>query len=454
MGGKVKIKGVTLEQLKKVTAKVSPHVFAKFQEKDGALDGYFQVLPHSPTYQTKKSDGTSHYGPCYHFYSALVQALKTEPINPFTVWLHKHAVTNYTYNAAWKAKTALAKKGFSCAHGNEVPTPAPSFSGVITAMAEPSAPEPPKVTPGKLAEFAPIVGDAVTGGESSKVSDIKGNTRPVYAVVTSLYVLEECKIAALRIPPRVTPDIPDHLVTRALHAVTWRAKVLREADQFAERLARQFFDFCVMACFGEARYGQSGKYTFDVQGMKGSRSDAYQIALRYDPRDLLPKLIHVFNDYGWGGSIGGKKWGNIAKAAALYFKYRNAPIVFVDHCVDLAHNGGLAFNKGYILSNPSDEASYMAMLDEKRKGSIFDSNKSHPLIPAVYGLLAEGIALGLVRKPKTPFDLKDDKKVPTMKWGTDTIKLYDGVKDIPQAVAVNPNPASEVPSGNETYPNR
>src|SRR3990167_4646165 len=104
---------------------------------------------------------------------------------------------------------------------------------------------------------------------------------------------------------------------------------------------------------------------------------------------MLPVLVWCFNAHQWGGSYGGPKWGKIARAAALYYTLRGAPTVFADHCVDLDHNGGLAFDKGYILKNSADRMGYMKMLDAKRHGSLLGSRLKLEVTEPVYRLTIE-----------------------------------------------------------------
>jgi hypothetical protein len=364
------------------------------------------------------------------------------PGGPFHFVLHKHTLKPGIMNG--KGSTALAKQGLTCAHGLHDPTGASGLTELapgslpigmtpikdadFPSAAKKSIGPKPIAYKGEPLAFPMIDGAPMEPGQTASVSGLKGKMRPVYAITTSLYLLEECKIGAAKIPAVTCSDIPDHLLMRAAHAVQWRNRVTRYAEHYANTLARNFFDYLTIASFGEARYGQGNKYTFGGVNMAAGRSHCYQIALKYDPRDLLPKLVHTFNEYNWGGAYGGKKWGKIAETASLFFApgFRDCPIAFIDHCVDLAHNGGLAFNKGYLIANPDSESAYMAMLTEKRNGSLLDSKLVHPVIPEVADLLATGVGLGIVRRPKASFKVVPDVAVPMLTWGDEHIALYDG----------------------------
>jgi hypothetical protein len=443
------VKGITLTPLFAASKAVEPHVYAKFKTlSDGRLSGYFTAKYAGAQYRaTVKATGKLHsWAPCACFYGALRTELNKAGVTGWEMTLHKHKLTSG--NSKHKATVALEKQGLVCQHSDVPLVPTPDKP--VVKAPKPAA----SVTPsGKLLEFPMLAGEPLEPGDGPvSVVSLKSKARPVYAATTSLYILEECKIAALRVPSAITSEIPDHLLMRAAHAVQWRNRVVRYAEHYANTLARNFFDFLTMACYGEARYRQGSSFTFDDPSLKQGRSSAYQSALRFDPRDLLPKLVYVFNHYAWGGSYGGKKWGKIAETASLYFRpeFRTVPVAFVDHCVDLAHNGGLAFNKGYIIANPSSESSYMTMLDEKRNGSLLDSQHPHPITPDVAELLATGVSLGLVRRPRATFKIEPDANVPVLTWGSEQVKLYDGHGSITS----EPITPTEVPSHVESYPVR
>src|SRR5207244_2130819 len=97
-------------------------------------------------------------------------------------------------------------------------------------------------------------------------------------------------------------------------------------------------------------------------------------ALAYDPRSLVPVLEYVFGTLKWRGSFGGDAWLKIVGACREYLTTLRAfPLVFADHIVDISHNGGLAWDKGYLLGLHSrGPDTYLAMLDQKRTGSLLE----------------------------------------------------------------------------------
>lgn len=462
------LQGATLDQVQAAAKTVCKAAQVKMKPTvTGAkLTGYIRIA-WGAEYRTQNAAGQMHaWQPCTHFYKALMGELANLVGSKYTVklTLHKH-VMSYMQTST-KAGAALYKQGLGCDHAASEGQTLASAPGAqhapIPALTVPVI----KVPAGQPLTFPLIDGAPLEPGQTDKVSDVRAKTRNIHAAIASLYILEECKIGALRVPASISSEIPDHLLMRASHAVQWRNQVLRYAEHYANTLARQMFDYLTMASFGEARYKQGSYYTFDVPGMKESRSHAYQTALRFDPRDLLPKLAHAFNHYSWSaGGYGGKKWGKIATSAALYFKpeFRTCPIAFVDHCFDLAHNGNLAFDKGYILSNPSDKAVYLRILDEKRAGSLLDSKLAHPIFPLVADLLSTGVGLGLVKRPRSSFKIVEDAEVPTLTWGTEHVSMYHGYHgmttepetgDDSSDESETPTPSPESEAASEVYPER
>jgi hypothetical protein len=447
------LKGWTLAQVQEATLNVCPVAKVKMAPKPGLsgakiLTGSIRITS-GVEYRTQDVNRTIHpWEPCWHFYKKLMAELGGFGSGGSLV-LHKHMAAYH--NVAGKTKTALIKKGLICGH--------PPMNLSSTPWVG-STPANPLFAPtGKLLTFPSIAGEPIDPGQSTHIS--KGTCRPIYVVTASLYILEECKIAAARIPTTITSEIPDHLLMRASRAIQWKNQVSRFAEHYTNTLARNLFDFLVVASFGEARYAQGTKYTFNCPQLikSGARLDAYQGALMYDPRDLIPKLIHAFTAYSWGGSTGGERWANIARTAGLFFdpKFRNTPIAWIDHVVDIVHNGGLAFNKGYIICNPLDKSAYMKMLDQKRNANGTPENpylsqgRAHPITPECADLLATGVGLGLIPRPKMSFPVEPDTNVKTLQWGTASIEMYNGA-NAPSSTPTATNRTE--PEYVETYPER
>ena len=150
--------------------------------------------------------------------------------------------------------------------------------------------------------------------------------------------------------------------------------------KYADRLAGAFFDYIALASFGEARHApvQAKLYIPQIfyKWNRGSnqetihvRNQAYRHALKFDPYWFLPTLATLFYDGVWRDQFGGERWGNIAEAGTMYKTVSST--VFIDHAVDLSHNGGSMFSKN-VLFQPYDASNYLYMLSIKSKFSILE----------------------------------------------------------------------------------
>lgn len=150
-------------------------------------------------------------------------------------------------------------------------------------------------------------------------------------------------------------------------------KWLRDFDTYTSTYVSKFseamFDYLTLICFGEARHASAQTQNrWHVMGVPrgGSRGSSYNKARRYDPWDVLRKCEEVFRVPRWSSTYGGKSWARIANAGLMRAKLDAES--WLDHCVDLSHNGGLCFDKQDadifgLLTVSSD--SYKEMLDFK-----------------------------------------------------------------------------------------
>jgi hypothetical protein len=101
-------------------------------------------------------------------------------------------------------------------------------------------------------------------------------------------------------------------------------------------------------------------------------------------------LHRLFSKGFWAGNAyGGVKWGDIINAALLYKKIPDK--IFVDHVIDLCHNGGTAFDKG-ILVQLSGKANLMVILEMKCHCasffiSLINQGVWSELTPVIIGLI-------------------------------------------------------------------
>tara|TARA_R110000824_G_scaffold238121_4_gene426873 strand:+ start:893 stop:1654 length:762 start_codon:yes stop_codon:yes gene_type:complete len=66
------------------------------------------------------------------------------------------------------------------------------------------------------------------------------------------------------------------------------------------------------------------------------------VALIWAEQTFVSFKVHAF---------GGPRWANIAKTLRLYVTGEYSPIMFVDTCWGLQHNGGSYFNKAWTIGN-------------------------------------------------------------------------------------------------------
>jgi len=127
-------------------------------------------------------------------------------------------------------------------------------------------------------------------------------------------------------------------------------------DIFVNNIARTMFDYLAWICWGEAKHAKGMKWV----------SSGFE---KCDPRLFLPKTLQLFQEEDlWENGFGAGAWATINNTALMYFT--KPPAVWFDHCVDLSHHGGLAFDKGYLWVQPESAAAYQQMLDAKRDDTV------------------------------------------------------------------------------------
>jgi len=120
---------------------------------------------------------------------------------------------------------------------------------------------------------------------------------------------------------------------------------------FTEAFAETLRDYLWFAAIGEARHSGKavGHYIQEMWDyLESGRTTTYNgIARYYRPTEAnKDTLRELFGGYCWGGSFGGGAWDTIVKSVSLYDTL--TPSAFIDHCADLQHNGGVAFDKGSV----------------------------------------------------------------------------------------------------------
>lgn len=168
----------------------------------------------------------------------------------------------------------------------------------------------------------------------------------------------------------------------------WREDVIQERDNIAGQLALAFRNYLFVAGVGEMRHAESrcSRWLEEVPSSL-SRNAACERALEFDPASNLQLMVDLFKQSWNGGGYGGLKWANCMDAALQYGIWPD--VMFVDHAVDLEHNGGSVFDKtsaakmvGLGLSFKWPGMEMKRFLDIKRDEDLLTFNPtslfSHP----------------------------------------------------------------------------
>ena len=117
-------------------------------------------------------------------------------------------------------------------------------------------------------------------------------------------------------------------------------------DALCETMAKRILVYVWGACLGEVRHAARymNKYVAEINGKNISRDTVYRESLNFEPTEAHMEIVRdVYAQDGWGGTYGGSKWLDVTEGMMLYGKVSNA--TFIDHAVDLEHNGGNIFTK-------------------------------------------------------------------------------------------------------------
>lgn len=197
-------------------------------------------------------------------------------------------------------------------------------------------------------------------------------------------------------------------------------------------------DYLSLACAGEARNAEEHCSKLLVDLPKGGpRYVAFDVAEHFTWQSICKATQVLFTEGEWGGGYGGHMWANIAKGALLYEKM---PLTsWLDHCIDLSHNGGCAFNKSdFSIFYLDDEDEYKRFLD--RKSSIetpsdllevvVDLRLSRLVSQYAVDFLQRASVFGMVDqyiasefKSELPFISNILDKYNPVKWGTKEVSL-------------------------------
>lgn len=207
-------------------------------------------------------------------------------------------------------------------------------------------------------------------------------------------------------------------------------------EKWIDDLALSIRDYLAIISFGEARH--AWKYADaqieEIVNLK-ARLLAYRIGSLFSPKNSLPKLHKLFSQYKWNHSFGGANWANIVEASMCYNTMPTSS-VFIDHAIDISHNGGFCFDKGILFKN--DLGVYSSrILTHKNNDFIWNYSKKalsssynaeiHPcfniyLNSDVYDLFSYAVKLDLIKKgehipPYFKSFPREHIQPPKIKWG-------------------------------------
>lgn len=130
-------------------------------------------------------------------------------------------------------------------------------------------------------------------------------------------------------------------------------------QQMFQWLLNQFIAYTDMAVGGELRHAKNRVLNAKIplplkRAMRDgtipmSRHDAWKgwrfFRMNYGAK-ALDWAVQVFLEFS-GGGYGGPRWSNIANVLRQFEGEELTPIIFVDTCWGLQHNGGIYFNKAW-----------------------------------------------------------------------------------------------------------
>lgn len=149
---------------------------------------------------------------------------------------------------------------------------------------------------------------------------------------------------------------PDKAFSKAVEKLS--DDVNEAMDEMFPNLALRCFVYLYAACLGEARHSRESlaANVWVPETLSMHRAGLYRVATNYRPTaHNLNVLVEVFNQ-PWSSGFGGKAWKNIAESLVMYFNH--PPAAFIDHIIDLEHNGGCVFNKTDARDTLHFEAEY------------------------------------------------------------------------------------------------
>jgi hypothetical protein len=150
-------------------------------------------------------------------------------------------------------------------------------------------------------------------------------------------------------------------------------------EHLSSTMAFRIYVYLWGAALGEAAYANEN---CEYQIAEMCNGFSYRDAFDYFPTDENVQVVMDTFEQDWNqGGYGGDAWAGIVHGMSLYGKITNA--AFIDHAVDLEHNGGCVFDKTGVkpfLMDCNSGFPYGVLhqfLDHKFAHNILDTNFTH-----------------------------------------------------------------------------
>lgn len=206
-------------------------------------------------------------------------------------------------------------------------------------------------------------------------------------------------------------------------------------EHLTKSMALRIYVYLWAAALGEARHARDMCPDYHIAELDHeSRGTVYRMALDYMPTPENIGVLKAIYEQDWSSGFGGGSWLEIVEAMELYGNVPDA--TFIDHAVDLEHNGGNVFNKDALsAANLQNYGGYdcndlMVFLNHKFVNDILAkrlrNTRTIAVSEKVHNLL---VRYSNVVKPIEAVDFTDPSldwlSAYSVNWGSETLELSD-----------------------------
>lgn len=187
----------------------------------------------------------------------------------------------------------------------------------------------------------------------------------------------------------------------------WSDEFKYYKDIFIDQFEQAIYDYTVLAVGGEARHAKfkASVYNPNFPCNGKSRTVAMNKMVQYNPDDIVTNALYLFKNASWGNAYGGRLWEFIADSVAKRNEW-GTKTIFIDHCIDLSHNGGCYFDKSdYGIFWVSSGQDYKQFLDFKLVCSPTQLLTDYYIIgKELFKLINSGIRLHILPAIRCTYD--------------------------------------------------